>query len=150
MKRLPWHLIVMACLTFGCLALPRESTPPPVDQTCTAMGCGFTLQIELLGSVPSEFVLRVTSANRDTVSVHCRVGAVVYDGETTTGVSSVCGANQVAFLNFSPEELTVSIESQGVNTSQEYHPDYSVFRPNGPGCDPECHSAILEFRVPDP
>jgi hypothetical protein len=114
------------------------------------MGCGFTLQIELLGSIPPDFVLRVVTLNGESISVHCRQGAVVYDGGTTTGASFVCGANQVAILNFSPEELTITVESQGVNASQEFHPDYNEFRPNGPDCEPVCRSAKVEFRVPSP
>jgi len=147
--RISLSLISFVWILFGCLILPRNSgsTPPAGGQSCTAMGCGFTLQIELVGSVPSEFILSAAASNGEIVSVHCRDGAVVYDAETTANRSLTCGGNQVAFLDFSPVDVTISVESSLGKVSKDFHPDYKTFRPNGPNCEPECRSARIEFLV---
>lgn len=141
-------LISFVWVLFGCLILPGNSgsTPFAGGRTCTAMGCGFTLQIDLLGNVPFDFILIATGSTGETASVHCRNGMVVYDANTTTSKSPMCGTNRVAFLDFAPQDVTVSIESNSLHATQSFRPDYKVFRPNGPNCEPECRSARIEFR----
>lgn len=45
------------------------------------------------------------------------------------------------------EQVTVTAEVDGDVQSREFEPVYEQFRPNGPGCDPICPVAEIEFGL---
>jgi hypothetical protein len=140
---------VIVLLAAGCTPMNEPDSVPRASQTCTAIGCGATLQIGLKGGAPADFVLRAVDSSGAELSVHCLNGRVAQDIDTTSGHSALCGSDGVTFLDFSPTEVTVSVDWVGGKRSERYRPEYRTFRPNGPGCEPECPSARIQFILTD-
>ncbi|MCJ7435221.1 MAG: hypothetical protein MUO77_17205 [Anaerolineales bacterium] len=147
MDRIRFSLILVSLIIFGCLALSATQPAPTIDQTCTAAGCGFSLQVELVGEMPSDFVLTAAASTGETVSVHCLNGMTLYDVQTMTGKSPTCSQTGVSFLNFAPEQVMITVRWGDLEVSQSFQPAYQVFFPNGPTCEPECRSARVDFDL---
>ncbi len=144
--------ILYSCLTaltlFGCGIFPASPTPFDV-RTCTAVGCGFTLRIELNGTVPPDFVLSVSDSTGEMASIHCLNGTTVYDAQSKTGNPAICEQSGVSFLDFAPQQAIITLRWEGGDATQSFRPEYKTFRPNGSQCEPECRTATVIFLMPD-
>ena len=56
-----------------------------------------------------------------------------------------CG---VSLLGFAPEELTLGIYWDNGGKVETFRPSYSIQRPNGPRCAPECRIGSLFVEIP--
>ncbi len=140
-------LCLAVLLLFGCQNFP-ESPASDNLRTCTVVGCGFSLQVELAGSLPPDFILSAAGSTGESASVHCVNGTLVYDA-ATFGSSGMCSQSRVTFLGFAPEQATLTVQWDGGQVSQSFQPDYETFRPNGPLCEPECQTTTIIFVIPD-
>jgi hypothetical protein len=70
-------------------------------------------------------------------------------GEPPPGLGwrSFCNGTSV-LLDYTPEEVTLTVHWNGQSKTQTVSPSYYSFRPNGPDCPPECRSAFVEITLP--
>lgn len=129
-------------------AVTREVEGVPVDG-CTLLTCSPQLAVRFGGSLPEQYRVRATAADGQAREVVCRPGTeVVQESDIAPGASSRCTEEgHAVFPGFTPERVTVTVEAEGVVRTGEFEPAYEVFRPNGPGCDPTCPVAEIEFSL---
>jgi len=120
------------------------STSPAV---CTEIGCSNNLNLQLKGNVPKEYDIEVTAPDGATFQAHCVDGqaSVEQSGEQLITCTE---SRSIAFENFAPEEVLVTLTWEGGNLIQSFKPAYNTFRPNGPSCEPECKTGLVELYIP--
>jgi hypothetical protein len=129
--RLPALAVVLALGAAGALtACDLE----PIGIACTEIGCSDGLSVSLDGTAPTGTIIEVEDEDGSTMSIEC-------------GVDWPC-QNSVFFAGFTPDRVTVTVtNAAGVRTAV-FDPDYEAFRPNGPGCEPECVQAVVDMELP--
>jgi hypothetical protein len=104
---------------------------------CTLRGCDSHLVLGMAGELDPEFTLSLTLPDGTTETVHCsasqpcRVFYFPYPGVTSRGIA---------------------VEYRAANFEQRrtLHPEYKLFQPNGPRCEPTCRTATIVFQVERP
>ncbi len=61
---------------------------------------------------------------------------------------SECDPKGAQVYGFAPEELFITIRWDGNVKTELIHPAYSISRPNGPYCEPECRWADVNITLP--
>ena len=140
--------LIAILFIFGC-GIFRASPPPYDARTCTAIGCGFTLRIEIRGNMPSDFVLTASDSTGESANVHCMNGTTINDSQAAPGKTAICEQSGVSFLDFAPQQGTITLKWEGGEVAQSFQANYKTFRPNGPQCEPECRTATVIFLMPD-
>jgi hypothetical protein len=137
-------------LLTGCNLLSNLTPTALVVKTCTLIGCGNTLSIDLAGSVPQEYFMEVVTPAGEKMDVHCKGETGVYaDDHFDHPGYLMCRANGVDLINFSPEQVTITLRwGADQQSTQTFTPVYWSERPNGPECDPECRIGQVTFQVP--
>ena len=120
----------------------------PQDRVCTLMGCVDSLVVELRGQVPHDFVVEVTAPDGAMRRAHCVAGQAEASQSVDEPMAPMCEATSVSFFGFLPDEATIKITWEGGESVQTVHPSYSLFRPNGPACPPECRTGHAQLEVP--
>jgi hypothetical protein len=100
--------------------------------------------LRLLGEAPSDYVLTDASSTGETLTAHCQNGAEVYDAQTITGKLPTCSQSGVSFLNFAPEQVTITVRWRDLEVTPGFRPAYQVSYPNRMVCEPECRSASFQ------
>lgn len=115
--------VIMTAAVAGCV----DSAPP----VCTLIGCDSGVRIELAQSLPEGATVRLEPDGPGGVAVsfHCTA-------------ASPCESPLFA-RDFTPESLTVRIQGGGIDYSESFTPTYTISRPNGPNCPPECRNATI-------
>lgn len=113
------RLLTLAAVSFACSLV--ASCNPVEPRVCTLMGCTSGLRVDLEGTPTAPFTVTAT-AGGTTESVTC---------EQEAGCD-------LFFEGFTPSQVTISYESAGEEIEQTFSPTYSLSRPNGEGCPPEC------------
>jgi len=122
---------------------------PPVEQACTLIGCGPSLEVALVGEhVPTDFSLSVNSRAGNIVNVHCTEGTAKFDPPAAARWTPACPAGGVAFQNFAPLQVRLTVRWSEGEVAQDFAPVYSQNQPNGPRCEPTCRAARIEVRIP--
>lgn len=123
---LPLSILVLGGLA-GCDDLP-------FFRACTDVGCMDVLAVELIGDVPDEFTLTAEAAGEEPQVREC-------------SNQNPCGST-VFFEDFTPNQVTLILQSSAGSTEVTVEPSYSVVRPNGKHCPPKCRQGIAEFTIP--
>ena len=58
-----------------------------------------------------------------------------------------CGTSAM-FTDYTPEAVTIRVTTSAGTREQTAQPTYSVSRPNGPNCGPECRQAQVTVALP--
>jgi hypothetical protein len=122
----------------------------PGPQACTMIGCGTSLEVRLVGEhVPTDFSMTIASPEGNVVHVRCTEGTALFDPPDAVRWTPACPAGGVTFQDFTPGQFTITVRWAEGEAAQEYEPSYSESRPNGPRCEPACHSARVEVQIPE-
>ena len=152
MKRIRYRRsILISALLLAALGLAgcTLGQTPPGDRMCTLIGCGPSLEIVLVGDyVPTDFSMNLASPSGSLVNVRCTEGTARFDPPEAARWSPACPAGGVSLQDFTPEQLSVSLEWSEGEVTQDFNPVYFESRPNGPACEPVCRTARVELRVP--
>lgn len=116
-------------------ALLAACTRSPNETACTLIGCASGVTIEVLGSIPEGSRITLTPAHPNGLA-----RSVVCTAE------SPC-AGPILIEEFAPETFTVRVSGEGVDFERTFSPAYTVSRPNGPDCPPECRNATITIDV---
>jgi hypothetical protein len=130
------------------LALHLCSIPIQVQKRgtneCFKVGCVSQLSILFYGNKPEEYTVEVTDENGQQKIVECTAGKM--DAECTNqGVTFSSAGNPNAFT---PTEMSIVIKWSAGSKTVHAKPEYSIHRPNGPRCTPECWNANVEVYLP--
>jgi hypothetical protein len=98
------------------------------EQNCSVVGCGNTLTINL--TVPPAGAYRVEVIGPGETAPH---------GQDCTGT----GPCPIAFRNYQPTTVTVSVITANGTTTYSKTPTYVTSFPNGEACGPACQAALV-------
>ena len=119
-------------LATACVALLAGCNG--ISGACTLIGCDSGLVV-LLAQAP-------TGPYR--IEVFSREDAPHYAFDCA--VPGQCG--DVRFVDYTPESVTIRVTTSAGTREQTAQPKYSVYRPNGPNCEPTCRSAAVTVALP--
>jgi hypothetical protein len=120
----------MRALLVGCVLL-AGCVGNQEPRACTLIGCNDGLNVTVVSTLQQNLTVTVKSGT-----------------ETLHTFTCVAGQPCMAFIdNKTPANVTVQIATPAGTTAHNYTPTYSVSRPNGPGCDPECRQATVTVNV---
>lgn len=119
----------------ACLALPLLACQEPPQAACTLIGCdsGVTVQLSTLPAVPFSVELTAFPGGESTLKQCTADGA--------------CSAT-LFFEGVRADSVSIKVTSGTGETITGVKPAYSVTRPNGPQCDPECRQASVSVNSP--
>ncbi len=114
------------------LALPLSGCG--VSETCTLIGCrsGLIVRVSALPGDSAAITLIEVGANSITL---------------TCNSPDQCQEVGVLFADRTPVTATVLVSSGDVSRSFDVVPQYALQRPNGPGCEPECRTAVVNLDM---
>jgi hypothetical protein len=107
-------------------------TTTSCKQLCTLVTCGSGLEISFTGNVPTGG--RVTAS---TAGLPPRFFECPSDRPCT----------RASFGDFTPARVSITMQSSGAATTQEFTPTYRVWQPNGKDCEPTCRTAEIEMPL---
>ena len=122
----PFSLLVAASFAVSC-----SSYGGP---TCTDIGCGPSLAIDLVPTPTGSYRVEAVVPGSDTRKVF----------ECPDATRCIPGA---AFGDFWPEEVVVRVTTGAGTSEQTLRPSYQEFRPNGRRCEPTCRQARIQFSL---
>ena len=138
--------LVLQSVLLGACTLGRSA---PAGRACTLIGCGAWFEVALVGDhVPTDFSLSLDSPEGNLVNVHCTEGTAEFEPPEASQWSPTCPPGAVAFMDFTPAQVTVTVEWAEGRVTQEFRPQYADSWPNGPQCEPACRSARVEVIIP--
>ncbi|MGQ0814400.1 MAG: hypothetical protein ACT4O1_08025 [Gemmatimonadota bacterium] len=111
-----------------CLACASNAEP---ERACTLIGCENGLTVVVNTTLQQDFTVNVKSGTQQIQTFTCRAG-------------QPC---QAFIANQTPAQVTVEVVSPTGATSRAITPEYSLSRPNGPDCPPECRQATVTVNV---
>ncbi len=141
-------LIVSAFVLVALVVYSFLNSPISPTHMCTLMGCFNGLEITLMPEPPQQYTVRLTTSTGETRSVTCTPGKYEAHFPGSASTPYICGEGQVTFIEFTPQEVTIDIAWQGGSFSTSSDPTYESFKPNGPGCDPECRTGKIQVELP--
>jgi hypothetical protein len=68
--------------------------------------------------------------------------------ELGTSYSSVCLDEGVTFYGFVPDEVEIVVNLGNATISQVFNPEYTLWYPNGPECEPELRLGTVTIEIP--
>jgi hypothetical protein len=95
---------------------------------CTLVGCYNGLRVTV-GSAPA-----------NPFRVEAYVFSSVRYGQTCSGTPCM-----VLFPDFTPDYVRIDVIAGADTVTRDFYPIYSLDRPNGPRCGPECRVATVTF-----
>ena len=127
---------VLSCAlltTFAC-----GHSAPEARKVCTLDGChgGIMVHLTRLPSGPFRIEMRPAAAEGTTYVYEC-------------GPTLPCRQN-VFFPNMIADRVVITVVT-GARSRETEIPQvvYTAYRPNGPGCEPQCQRASVTVEVPD-
>jgi len=124
---------------FSCLCLWACASSPPEGQACTLIGCEDGLNLKL-DPMPASFTLRLSTGDGQLQVLNC---------PSEGPQEAICFPDQVFVPRFTPDSLIVDIQWEDQELKgQVLQPEYSVQRPNGPGCEPACRQGQASLKLP--
>ena len=124
-RALPSSLLIglVALASTGCEGL----------LSCTEMGCGATVLVDLVGiDSVAEGAMTLQMAGENPTPVQCDRG--------------LCMPALISWREH-PDEFTLRLELPDTTISRNYEPTYRSSYPNGRSCGPECRTARVTFTV---
>lgn len=103
---------------------------------CTDAGCTDGVTVRLEGVDPADvlaFTMHVEG--RDPIVLACYAEGFCSADELLDG------------QNFTPGEISLTLELADTTITRVFEPDYRDYRPNGSGCEPVCQVATVTFTV---
>ena len=122
---------VLIAIAAAALCACAASTEP--QRVCTLIGCENGLAVEVTHSLQQSFTVDVRTGTQSIHTFSCDPG-------------QTCRA----FINNqTPADVTVTIDAGGGQQpiSKVYRPAYTLNRPNGADCPPECKQATITLSV---
>jgi hypothetical protein len=129
-RTVPFQLVGIASLIAGCDTLG-------IARACTEIGCRSGLQVNF--NAPAARVVRVEIRVYGPGSQP----VLVYDCTTSPGCS-----NGAFFPDFSASAASITVVTVSGSQTTNMEIEYTVTRPNGPDCPPECSNATVVVGVP--
>jgi hypothetical protein len=99
------------------------------DQVCTLVGCFDGLTVAVASAPATPF----------------RIEAFVLGGGPRYGQTCSGTPCSVFFPDFTPERVSIERIAGADTVRREFNPTYTLSRPNGPNCSPECRQATVTF-----
>ena len=116
---------------------------------CTLMGCGHSLQVQFVVGVPQTYDVEASVPGGQTLRMHCEGNASRVTANSFPEAQAMCLLNEaLAFQNFTPDEVTITLLAGNHRVSQTFKPTYESYYANGPNCGPECRAAKVLFTTP--
>lgn len=130
---------------FALLLLLAACAPsaPEEPQACTLMGCIDTLEIRVINPPDLPYWVTVRADGQEFL-IACEEETEA--SEATMGTD--CENGVFTLFEFSPEMVSVEIGWAAGGIIIDATPEYETFRPNGPGCEPECRSGVVTVELP--
>ena len=117
-------LLLSVCL-LGC------ANGAELQQVCTLIGCNDGLNVTVVSALQQDYSVTVKSGTQTLRTFTCQAGQQCMN-----------------FIeNQTPTNVTVQVTTNAGTISRDYTPQYTVSRPNGPGCEPECRQATVTVNV---
>lgn len=101
-------------------------------EACTLIGCDSGLEVRFSSAISASTTVTAFSEA---------------DGERTVTCASSAPCTEVFFKNFTPSDVTVTVDLPSGSRTLNFAPEYSTFRPNGESCDPACRTAEIEMTL---
>ncbi len=139
--KLTFALLALLALTLAACVAPSQ--PPEEPQMCTLMACVDTLEIRVINPPALPYWVTVRADGQEFL-IACEEETEA--SEAPLGMD--CENGVFTLFEFSPEQVSVEIGWAAGGVTFEVAPDYENFRPNGPGCDPECRSGVATVELP--
>jgi hypothetical protein len=115
---------------------------------CGAVGCGDSLEVKFEVSVPQTYDVEISVPEGQTLRLHCEGSSTEVISNPLPEVVPLCLWNEgLAFQNFTPVEVTITLLAGNHRVSQTFKPSYETYRVNG-SCDPECRASKVSFTTP--
>jgi hypothetical protein len=127
---------------------------------CTEATCQSEFTVELTGDItPERYTVEVQGGNQ-ILRATCEDGEIVGEVEAVSipVATARCDADSLTFFVeegelFNPPEVEVSVQynvsaTEAGEAQATLSPDYTINRPNGPGCDPTCASTTVTLSLP--
>ncbi len=128
----------------GAAAAEPIATP----RVCSAVGCGYSLQVKFEVTVPQTYDVEVSVPGGQTLRMHCEGNSTEVIHSGLPEVVPTCLWNEgLEFYNFTPNELTLTLLAGNHRISQTFQPNYDSYYVNGPKCGPECRAAKVSFTT---
>jgi hypothetical protein len=102
-------------------------------RVCTLIGCQSGLTVALTSQPAGAYSVEVYTTG---------------DGPRFVHQCSGTGTCQIFFPSFTPSHVFVDVVVGSATATHERNVTYTVSRPNGPGCDPECRQATVTVSPP--
>lgn len=134
-------LLALLALTLAACVAPSQ--PPEEPQMCTLMACVDTLEVRVINPPALPYWVTVRADGQEFL-IACEEETEA--SEATLGKD--CENGVFTLFEFSPEMASVEIGWAAGGIIIDAIPDYETFRPNGPGCDPECRSGVVSVELP--
>ena len=114
------------------LLLPFAVGPLASCKGCTLVECDDGLAVRFSSAIPVGSTVTAASVAYGTRTVTCPP-------------SGPCSS--VFFDDFTPGEVSVTVDLASGPRTLTFFPDYRTFRPNGEGCDPACTFAEVDMPL---
>ncbi|MBI3158567.1 MAG: hypothetical protein HYZ26_03080 [Chloroflexi bacterium] len=130
-------------LLVALLAACSRNSEEPEPQACTLIGCVNSIELRLESELTYPFTVSIRGGE-DSFRFVCEEPT----SQIPTGIPATgdCQAGIFTMFNFSPVSIDVTVEWPASSQSVTVEPDYETFRPNGPGCEPECRYGIVTIQ----
>jgi len=125
------------------------ASAPVVIKTCTVVGCGKGLVVNLQGKVPEDFTVEVTTAAGEHAQAHCVRGRNAEGSGPFPSYHPICYAGQLYFFGYTPDELDLTARWGEQVSSQHLKTTIVPFYPNGTDCPPLCQKWTAAFAFPE-
>ncbi len=116
------------------LLIGAACTGDQYGPACTLIGCEDGLSVDVQGDLPASYTVSLEAAGMAMVEYQCTAAAP-------------CSVPHFV-PDFTPETVVVRVQGGGVDYSETVTPEYTISRPNGPDCPPECQQATIVVQVP--
>ena len=121
---------LMVALGFSFVLIACHQQPQKV---CTLIGCESGLKLAFKEAVPERFSFTLTASDGETRQGEC----------PSRTEDSSCLEKEIFVSQFTPDQVNLSLTLGEQTLTQSFTPDYTLLRPNGPDCDPECRQATI-------
>lgn len=119
----------------------------PPKHVCTQIACSDSLTLNFSHNLDYPYTADLIGNNGEATRVTCDTTGNV---STSSGglVTAVCQANALTINQFTPRQVTIKITWSSDSYTTITRPEYDIYEPNGPDCQPTCYQAIVELTLP--
>lgn len=132
----PFRSLFHGCLLLGLVFILGScsflNSSGPI--ACTKIGCSDGIALKLSSSLPTSSTIEIITESGTLKTLSCDQG--------------FCTGNFVMIEGITPEQFTIKISNNGAVLHESSHqPTYTINKPNGPDCPPDCKQTELNIAV---